>query len=239
YDNAVPGSDKLEKIFDIDIGTSPQDSGAVRWSPNGQYLAVGRGGSSTSSLFTLQVYEFSGSSAALVATSVTPVGVSARKIRWSQDGRYIFSGSATSDTTGRIDAMRFTGIGITPLTSAIPSRNVQALDISPDGTLIIAGTFESSGTVDEIFTYSGLGFATNCVINNNMVSNTAGASTGQAGANNGFGIVASTAQNQVTNNSCFKNDLNYAFSINVFEQFIANLKASTPLPFANFAFPTP
>ncbi|MEX2438096.1 MAG: right-handed parallel beta-helix repeat-containing protein [Candidatus Babeliales bacterium] len=206
---------------------------SARWSPSGQYFAIGEAGTGG-----VRVFEFSGTSASQVASAGLGT-YTGQKIRWSQDGRYLFQVGIVS-STNTITAYSFSGSALTPVATNTVNDTLQTCSLSPDGTLLVTGENSNAGVGNpEVVIFSALRFATNCVLNNNEVKNIRGASTGQAGANNGFGIVASTAQNQVTNNSCFRNDLNYAFSINVFEQFIANLKASTPLPFANFAFPTP
>ena len=196
----------------------------VRWSPNGQYLAVGDATSGVA------VYNFDGSSLTSVATGGS---TAVQGLEWTQDGRYIFAGGGTT-----AEAFRFDETTLTSLATQTTAVAIRDVSISTDGSLFSVTTLNSGGGV-EMITYAGLTYATDCVIDRNQVSNTLGAATGEAGANNGFGIEASTATNQVTNNSCFKNDVNYAFSINVFEQFIANLRASTPLPFANFSYPTP
>lgn len=205
----------------------PESVESVRWSPNGRYLATGNntdiGG------FNIDILEFSGSALTSVATSGSAIS---NALRWSEDGQFIFKGGSSS-----VEAYQFNGSSLALIASNATGSAIEDISLSKNGKLLVKA--DSTSATFEVQAFSALVPPAECVISNNTVKTTQGAATGQAGQNQGLGIVAASGDNLVINNTASENDLNYAFSINVFEQFVANLKASTPLPIFNFASPTP
>ncbi len=202
----------------------------VRWSPNGRYIAVADSGGGSPEA---SVYEFNDnvSPNTLTLRAEAPLPGQGLSLDWSEDGRFIFE-----TTVVQARALSFDGTSLTVIASRNLGTTINKGSLKKDGSLYV--TVTNAGT-PEVRSLTGLVPAQNCVVKDNIVKNTKGTDTGQAGVNAGLGIVASTADNMVINNTAFDNDQNYAFSINVFEQFVANLRASTPLPFFNFASPTP
>ncbi len=129
---------------------------SVKWSPDGQYVAVGGVNITGGTGNEFQIFRFDRVAGAL--TSVTgALSGTVRSVDWSPDGKYIAVGGAsiTGGTEDEVQIFRFdraTGT-LTSVTGALsgPTDSVFSVDWSPDGQYIAVGGASITGeTEDEV-----------------------------------------------------------------------------------------
>ncbi len=222
-----PSTGFLSQIVAVaPAGSTTNPINTVQWSPDGNYLAVGRTltVSKTSDLF---IYRFSRSAQTLTQVDAIQVGGnsgatdSVNSVNWSPAGKYLAVGGTITGGTDEdffIYLFDRTTETLTSLFSANPDSGsttdtVNAVSWSPDGGYIAVGGVIAGTTGNDFFIYRAIQFPQNNVITDNTVY-------GNSGNRNpgGVGIFGSSISNLIINNNSFNNPFNYQFVANAFNQ---------------------
>lgn len=140
-------SSDLSQIPDFNTADLPQGSGGaeVRYSPNGRFLAVG--GGSTTSTFTapgLWVYDLSNKSL-VTLSGVVPTTQAMYALDFSPDGSKLLCVPRGSGVSGIVyDTATWTGVSVPQITVASSSK--KSARFSPDGTKFAFTRSSSSAT---------------------------------------------------------------------------------------------
>jgi Tol biopolymer transport system component len=208
---------------------------SAKWSPDGQYLAVGGSGLTGGSGDELQIFKFD--RAAGILTSITgALGTAGAvyDINWSPDGQYITVGGAglTGGSGDEFQIFQFDRAAgtVTNIAGALSSAGiVQSVPWSPDGKYVAVGGYQLLGAGEDVLQiFSGLQFPEKNVIKGNTVYCNSGAQFPS-----GVGISAPSITNMVIGNTAFNNPIpraanlpivetNYAFVTNVFNQLFGD-----------------
>lgn len=227
-------------------GTFYDEVFSVKWSPDGNYLAVaGNINFTTGGSNALTIYRFDRIQNTLTpVVSVNPDGGGAQdqglSVDWSADGQYIaisglFYGGGLQD----VIVYRFDrGSQILNQVAAVnpggPYDFVYALNWSPDGQYLAVGGDISGNPGYDLVIYRAIQFPTENVIKNNTVYC-------NSGGQSGVGISGSSICNYIIGNTAYSNPINptiasfnYIFVCNVYNPLFLN----APTAMQNIALDT-
>ncbi len=228
----------LTRVTSVDPGTgsASESAKAVRWSPDGNYIAVGANVvpvtvSSTIVSHNLAVYAFQSSALTLIGASYCGTGSTTdavNHVSWSGNEQYLAVGGMFNQDFRVFSFNPQSNNALAQVTSNNPGNNnaVNAVNWSPDGSTIAVGGQLIPGSSTDLLLYSALSFPQNNLIQNNtMFCNTNGSSTFPAGV----GISGSGVLNLIINNMSYSNPFSFIFVVNTFSQ----LFESIPSPLEN------
>jgi len=154
FDN-TSGSEALSELIGLGVNTT-QTVNAVRWRPDGFYLAVGLSDDGSTGN-ELVVYEFDGTTLTALTGASKDIGQAVNAISWSPDGAFLAVGlSNDGSTQNELRIYEFDGTTLTELSSQgkdTSGQSVNSVDWSPDGTYLAAGLSDDSGTSSEVRVY--------------------------------------------------------------------------------------
>ncbi len=119
---------------------------AIKWSPNGQYVAVTwRNGGGNNGI---EVFLWNGSTLQLVGQAA-PTGDFMNDVTWSPDGKYLVAVYGDGNVTGTLFAYSFDGLTLTDLIPggvATPGISLLAVSFSPNGKFLAATGLKGGGS---------------------------------------------------------------------------------------------
>ena len=228
----------LTRVTSVDPGTgsASESAKAVRWSPDGNYIAVGANVvpvtvSSTIVSHNLAVYAFQSSALTLIGASYCGTGSASdavNHVSWSGNEQYVAVGGMFNQDFRVFSFNPQVNNALAQVTANNPGANnvVNAVNWSPDGATLAVGGQLVPGSSSDLLLYNALSFPQNNIIQNcTMFCNTNGSATFPAGV----GISGSGVLNLIINNLSYNNPFNYIFVVNTFTQ----LFESVPSPLEN------